>query len=91
MWSLRHGCGDVCHYRATSSIKKGEEKRDRAVLRQYSIKFVYFFNHCDLSGCNTVYGWVVLPKKAPQGKIESGEIGHGARRLFRVFFIYFRE
>jgi hypothetical protein len=38
-----------------------------------------------------VYGWVVLPKKAPQGKIESGEIGHGARRLFRAIFIHFRE
>jgi hypothetical protein len=39
-------------------------KRHRAVLRQYSIEFVYFFNHCDLSGCSNVYGWVVLPKKA---------------------------
>jgi hypothetical protein len=26
----------------------------------------YFFNHCDLSGCSNVYGWVVLPKKAHQ-------------------------
>jgi hypothetical protein len=41
-------------------------KRDRAVLRQYLIKFVYFFNHCDLTGCSYVYGWVVLAKKAPQ-------------------------
>jgi hypothetical protein len=48
------------------AIKKGEKKRDRAVLRQYSIKFVYFFNHCCLSGCSNVYGWVVLPKKAHQ-------------------------
>jgi hypothetical protein len=40
-------------------------RRNRAVLHQYWIKFVYFFNHCGLWGCSNVYGWAVLAKKAP--------------------------
>jgi hypothetical protein len=58
------------HSRATNSIKRrrrqGEihvdtwKRAKRDVLRQYSIKLIYFLNHCCLSGCSNVYGWVVL-------------------------------
>jgi hypothetical protein len=68
MWSLRPACGDVCAILEQQTASRGDDDKarftwkraKRDVLRQYSIKLIYFLNHCCLSGCRNVYGRVVL-------------------------------
>jgi hypothetical protein len=60
-------------------------KRGMAVLHQYPIKFLYFFNIHSLLGSSNMYGWVVWVEKVPHRWHEQAAKTVMARRFPRKF------
>jgi hypothetical protein len=94
MWSLRHGCGDVCHYRATSSIRGAGEgwKRQNAT----GLFFVNIQSNSFISSIIVISRGVVMcmdgwcyRKRPIDVNIEIGEIVTARDAFFGCFLFIF--